>query len=217
MEATLPRLVRPTVAYPPEIPGEGLVLRPWDMALVRQMGNWKQRGFPYHGFDLGHLADPARAANALASAHEPGPHRHFVAVEEGRAVGRVSINLQDVSGLYLWAVHVPPEEEGRGVCRRMLAALMTWLEDRYPETPFVLSSNTFNEHAHRAYRALGFEVIETRWHYDRELAERLWRVTPADRQPIAHHIRFQLGRWEVRTFVFGRVPGTPMSTGQRPR
>jgi len=215
MEATLPRLVRLTVACPPEIPGEGLVLRPWDIGLVREMAAWRQRGFPYHGFDLGHLADPMRAAQSLAAVREPGPHRHFVAVERGRAVGRVSVNLQDVSGLYLWAVHVPPEEEGRGVCRRMLAALMAWFEDRYPETPFVLSSNTFNEHAHRAYYALGFEVVEARWHYDRELAERLWRVTPAERQPIAHHIRFQTGRWEVRTFIFVRPPGAPMLTGLR--
>ena len=215
MEATISRLVRPTISYPDEIPGDGLVLRPWDIGLIRQMAKWGERGFPYHGFDLGHLADPIRAASTLAWAREPGPHRHFVAIEDGAAVGRVSLNLQDVSGLYLWAVHVPPEHEGRGVCRRMLAALMSWLEGSYPGVDFVLTSNSFSSHAHRAYRALGFEVVDTRWHFDRELAAKLWRVAPEDRRPIAHHIRFQGGRWEVRTLVFVRPSGAPLDTVTR--
>ncbi len=202
------------VEYPAEIPGEGLVLRPWDAGLVRQVAAWGQRGFPYHAFDLGYLRDPARAASMLAWTHDAGPHRHFIAVEDGKAVGRASVNLRDVSGLYIWGVHVAPEHEGRGVCRRMLAALMQWLEAIYPARPFVLSSNSFAEHAHRAYFALGFEIVETRWHFDRELADKLWRVSPAERETIGRHIRFQGGRWEVRTYVLRREPETPMSTGQ---
>jgi ribosomal protein S18 acetylase RimI-like enzyme len=196
--------------YPSEIPGDGLVLRPWTMPLVRQMAEWEEHGFPYHAFDLAHLADPMQAAMALARAQEEGKHRHFVACEAGTAVGRVAVNLDDEAGLYLWAVHVPPEHAGRGVARRMLAALMTWLEGEYPGRDFVLTSNGFAENAHRTYRALGFEVAETRWHYDKELAAKLWRVSAKEREPVARYLRFQSGRWQVRAYIFRRKAGAPM-------
>jgi RimJ/RimL family protein N-acetyltransferase len=174
------------------------------------MARWGERGFPYHAFDLGHLRNPNRARVELQRARENGPHRHFVAVEGGEPVGRVSVNLRDDSGLYLWSVHVPPEHEGRGVARRMLAALMTWLERECPGPDFVLTSNTFAEHAHRAYFALGFRIVESRWHFDREIAQQLWRVSPEAREPVARHTRFQNGRWEVHVHVMMRKPGTPM-------
>lgn len=199
--------------YPSVIPGEGLDLRPWDEDLVQQMARWQEYGFPYHAFDLGALRDPVRARNELRRAHQPGPHRHFVAVEGETAVGRVSVNLHDESGLYLWSVHVPPEHQGRGVCRRMLASLMTWLEAQYSGQDFVLTSNSFAERAHHAYFALGFRIVESRWHFDREIAQKLWRVSPQEREPVASHIRFQSGRWEVRTHVMRRPRGTPMETG----
>lgn len=198
--------------YPPPIQGENLSLRPWDRNLVRQMARWGERGFPYHAFDLGSLRNPANAEQMLNWAHEPGNHRHFVAVEDGVAVGRVSVNLKDSAGLYLWSVHVPPEHEGQAVCRRMLAALMLWLERAHPGHDFILSSNSFATHAHRAYQALGFEIIETRWHFDRELADELWCRTPNERASLAEHLRFENGRWEVRAHVFRRKRGTPMDT-----
>jgi RimJ/RimL family protein N-acetyltransferase len=204
------------LAYPAGIvEDEGLTLRPWDAFLLDQMAAWTERGFPFHAFDLGYLRDPARAARALIWAYEAGPHRHYIACEGETAVGRVSVNMRDAGGLYLWAVHVPPEHENRGVCRRMLAALMRQLEEEFPGRDFVLSSNTFAEHAHRAYLALGFEIAETRWHYDREIAEQLWRVSPQQREPISRHIRFHNGRWEVRTFVLKRKHGAPMHTAPR--
>jgi RimJ/RimL family protein N-acetyltransferase len=193
--------------YPPPIAGEGLVLRPWDAGLIRQMAAWREHGFPYHAFDLAHLTDPGQAAAALARTHEEGRHRHFVACEGDMAIGRVSVNLQDSAGLYLWAVHVPPEHQGRGVARRMLTTMMGWLEEEYPGPDFVLTSNSFAERAHRTYVALGFEIAETRWHFDREIADRLWRVSPVEREPIARYIRFQNGRWQVRAHVFRRKQG----------
>jgi RimJ/RimL family protein N-acetyltransferase len=201
----------PLAEYPESIPGEGLELRPWDEDLAEQMGNWRVRGFPYHAFDLPHLQEPAKRAAAVAACREDGPQRHFVAVEGGVAVGRVSVNVRDLAGTYLWAVHVAPEHEGRGVCRRMLAALMTHLEQDPQRTSFVLTTNSFAEHAHRAYRALGFEITETRWHFDREVADALWRVTPKQREPVSRHIRFQNGRWQVRSFIMRRGAGTPMN------
>lgn len=212
----VPAVVSASSLYPDTLEGDGLVLRPWDESLVEQMAHWGERGFPYHAFDMGHLRDPLQAAKALVWAHEDGPHRHFIACDGGTAVGRVSVNLRDVSGLYIWGVHVPPEHDGRGVCRRMLAALMGWLERELPARDFVLTSNTFAEHAHRAYSALGFEVIETRWHFDREIAEMLWKVPPAAREPISRHIRFHNGRWEVRTHVLSRLRGAPMDTSNGP-
>jgi len=200
-------------SYPRPIEDEGLTLREWDAGLVRQMAAWSERGFPFHAFDLGYLRDPARAASMLARAREAGPHMHFVACEGDTAVGRVSVNLQDKAGLYIWAVHVPPEHEGRGVCRRMLAALMRWLEAEFPGGDFVLSSNSFAAGAHRAYEALGFRIVETRWHFDRELADRLWKVTSAEREGISRHTRFHGGRWQVRIFVFKRLHKAPMTTG----
>src|SRR6185503_12846802 len=118
----------PEAVYPATIEAYGLALRPWDEQLVRRAAAWGERGFPYHAFDLGHLGDPLRARAHLARMLDDGPHRHFVACEGGEAVGRVSVNLRDLTGLYIWSVHVPPEHEGRGVCRRMLAGLMEWLE-----------------------------------------------------------------------------------------
>lgn len=196
-----------TATYPTVIAGDGLELRPWDEGLVAQMAQWGERGFPFHAFDLGHLRDPMRARADLARAREAGPHRHFVACEGDTAVGRVSVNLHDRAGLYLWAVHVPPEHEGRGVCRRMMAALLQWLEEEYPGSDFVLTTNTFAERAHRAYQALGFRVAETRWHYDRPLAEQLWRVSREQRKGIEKHLRFHNGRWEVRTHLMARPQG----------
>lgn len=194
--------------YPAEIQGAGLVLRPWSEELVAQMAAWGEYGFPFQAFDLGYLRDPIRARDTLLWAQSPGPHRHFVACEGDVAVGRVSVNLRDEAGLYFWGVHVPPEQQGRGVCRRMLAALISWLEVRYPRGGgFVLTTNTFAVAAHRAYRSLGFEVAETRWHHDRQLAAELWRTTPAQREPIASHIRFHNGRWEVRLYLMRRPYG----------
>ncbi|MBK6317668.1 MAG: GNAT family N-acetyltransferase [Dehalococcoidia bacterium] len=199
----------------PQLEGEGLALRPWDEDLAEQMGNWGVRGFPYHAFDLLHLKDPVKRALTVESCREEGPHRHFVAVEDGVAVGRVSVNLRDPTGSYIWAVHVPPEHEGRAVCRRMLAVLMRWLEVEHPRPSFALTANAFNEHAHRAYGALGFEVAETRWNYDREIAEALWRVTPKQREPVQRLIRFQNGRWQTKVHIFRRQPGAPMDLGIR--
>ena len=196
----------------PALEGEGLILRRWDAELAEQMAGWSLRGFPYHAFDLGHLSDPVKRANAVAGCREEGNHRHFVAVEAGVAVGRVSVNLRDVTGTYLWAVHVPPEHEGRGVCRRMLAVAMRWLEEAHPRPSFVLTSNAFNDHAHRAYEALGFRISETRWHFDREIAQALWRVTPKEREPLQKYLRFQNGRWQVKTHIFRRQPGAAMDT-----
>ncbi len=205
----------PRPRYPALSPGDGLVLRQWDSSLVKQMAAWREHGFPYHAFDLSHLSDPLQAAMALARAQEEGKHRHFVACEGDVAVGRVAVNLDDEAGLYIWSVHVPPEHQGRGVARRMLAALMEWLEGEYPGRDFILTSNGFAENAHRTYRALGFEVAETRWHFDKELAAKLWRVSAKEREPIARYIRFQSGRWQVRAFVFKRRSGAPMELRER--
>lgn len=194
----------------PVIEGEGLELRPWDDELAAQMAEWGERGFPFHAFDLGHLKNPAKRAAAVSNCRSDTIHRHFVAVEDGTAVGRVSVNTRDPAGCYLWAVHVPPEHEGRGVCRRMLGILMQTLEREDARVSFLLTSNAFNEHAHRAYRALGFEISETRWHYDREIAAQLWRVPPRLREPLQRHLRFQNGRWQIRTHIFRRMPGAPM-------
>ena len=207
-------------AYPPEIPGPGLVLRPWDAQLAEQLANWGTRGFPYHAFDLAHLKDPAKRATAVDACTAEGIHRHFIAVEDGVAVGRVSVNLRDPLGVYIWAVHVPPEHEGRGVARRMLAALMTYLEEGMPKASFVLTTNAFALGAHKAYHAVGFEISETRWNWDKEIADALWRVTPKEREPISRYIRFQGGRWQVRTYVMRRQPGAPMKVegwGERVR
>jgi RimJ/RimL family protein N-acetyltransferase len=202
--------------YPREIPGVGLVLRPWSEDLAVQLAAWTEYGFPHHAFDLGYLRDPERAREMLDRVHQAGPHRHFIACEGNTAVGRVSVNLRDEAGVYLWAVHVPPEHEGRGVCRRMLAALMDWLEERYPRgAGFVLTTNAFASHAHRAYRALGFVATETRWHFDRELAEGLWKASPEERKPLASHVRFRDGRWEVRIHIMRRPFGAPMSLDPR--
>ncbi len=204
--AAMTSATRPAV-YPEAIVGDGLELRPWSEELVAQLAQWGERGFPYHAFDLGHLRDPMRAQAELRRAREAGPHRHFIACEGEVAVGRVSVNLDDRAGLYLWAVHVPPEHEGRGVCRRMLTALMGWLEDAYGGPDFVLTTNTFAKQAHRAYFALGFTIAETRWHFDRQLAEVLWRVPREQRREIEGDIRFHNGRWEVRTHLMSRPQG----------
>ncbi len=190
--------------------GNGLVLRLWDEELVEQMAAWTLHGFPYHAFDLGYLRDPGRARAALDRMRQARPHLHLVATDRNVAVGRVSVNLEDVAGLYLWSVHVPPEHEGKGVCRRMLATLIPWLEVQYPGRQVVLTSNAFAERAHRAYLALGFRQTDTRWQYDRELATALDTCTPEQREEIAPYLRFSAGRWEVRSFVFARPAGLPI-------
>lgn len=206
--ATLGRSFRET--YPAPLEARGLVLQPWDERLVAQMAEWPERGFPFHPFDLGYLRDPEQAKSALARVRSPGPHRHFVATEDGNAVGRVAVNLSDVAGLYIWAVHVPPDREGQGIARRMLATLMEWLEEAHPGVGFVLTANTFADRAHRTYRSLGFSVSETRWHFDREIADALWTVSRQERDALREHLRFMGGEWQVRTHLMRRPQGAPM-------
>ncbi len=190
--------------------GLGLELRPWDRPLTAQLAEWGEHGFPYNAFDLAYLRDRRRAQVTLDRMRQRRPHLHLIACEDGVAVGRVSVNFEDRAGLYLWSVHVPPEHEGRAVCRRMLGVLMPWLESEYPGRDFVLTSNTFAARAHRAYEALGFHVVETRWQHDRELSVELTRRSPGERLPIAEHVRYLNGRWEVRAHVFERKAGTPV-------
>ncbi len=196
--------------YPSDLSGYGLQLRPWDPALIRQMAQWGERGFPYHMFDLGYLRDPSRASSALSWSREESRHRHFIAVEDGAAVGRASVNLEDDNGLYLWAVHVPPEHEGRGIARRMLATVMIWLESEAPGFDFILTTNSFAERAHRTYFALGFNTIDTRWVNDDVLTKAMWQVAPAQRKQIAAHVRFFDGRWQVRQHLMRRLAGAQM-------
>ena len=183
------------------IKGDGLELRPWDEDLVAQMASWGERGFPYAAFDLTYLRDPKRAKATLAWTREPDQHLHFVACEGETAVGRLSVNLDDTAGLYLWAVHVPPEHEGRGVARRMITALMPWLFENYPGKDLVLTTNTFADPAHAAYRSVGFEVTETRWQTDLSISSALWKLPVEERGPVNGHVRFNNGRWEVRVYV----------------
>jgi RimJ/RimL family protein N-acetyltransferase len=189
--------------------GHGLELRTWDRGLVAQMAGWSAHGFPYSAFDLRFLNDPVRASAMLERMRQRKPHLNLIACEEGTAVGRVSVNYEDTAGLYLWSVHVPPEHEGRGVCRRMLATLIPWLQGEYPHRDVVLTSNTFAVRAHRAYESLDFRVVETRWQHDRELAAELLVRPAEERAAIAAHVRFLNGRWEVRAHVFRRPAGLP--------
>ncbi len=186
--------------------GEGLELRPWDEDLVRQMGRWSAHGFPYHAFDLVHLRDRRRASAALASVREATVHRHYVACEDGRAVGRFSVNLDDPGGMYFWAVHVPPEHQGRHVCQRMMGVAIRAMEAEKPARDFVLTSHAFALRAHAAYFRLGFHIAETRWLFDQEIARELWKVGHDLREPIAPFTRMRNGRWEVQSFVMTR-PG----------
>lgn len=195
----------------PVISGFGLELRQWDEALVTQMAAWGVRGFPYQAFDLGHLTDRKRASASLASVRNSTQHRHFVACEEGVAVGRLSLNMRDPAGLYIWSVHVPPEHEGRGIARRMVALLMDSLETVAPGPDFVLATHTFAERAHRTYYALGFEIAETKWTFDLEIARDLWTVAHELREPLTEHVRFRNGRWEVRTHIMRRPQRTPFT------
>lgn len=174
------------------------------------MAAWGERGFPYQGFDLGYLRDPARAASALAWTIEQPRHRHFVATEDGVAVGRISVNLEDENGLYIWSVHVPPEHEGRGVARRMMATLMTWLEIVVPGNDFILTTNTYAEHAHRAYFALGFTIADTRWVLDDNIGKNLWKVSKELRKPMMPHVRFAGRQWQVHQHLMVRRNGAPM-------
>ena len=172
------------------------------------MALWGTHEFPYHAFNLDHLRDRKKASAALASVRASTQHRHFVACEDGVAVGRLSLNLKDGAGLYIWAVHVPPEHEGRGIARRMVALLMDSIEAVAPGPDFVLATHTFAGRAHRIYRSLGFAVAETKWTFDTEIARELWKVDADLRAPITEHIRFRNGRWEVRTYIMRRARGS---------
>lgn len=190
--------------YPEMIQGEGLELRPWDEGLLAQVASWGERGFPYRSFDTGGLKDPERAAAMLVFTRQEGRHRHFVACEGGVAVGRISVNLEDAAGVYIWAVHVPPEHGGRGVARRMLAALISWLEESQANRDFVLTVNSFAAGAQAAYRSQGFTIESTRWQYDPDLSADLQKATASQRISLAGHIRRAEGRWEVRVHVMRR-------------
>lgn len=186
------------------IPGNGLSLRPWDTATLRQMAAWDERGFPDSAFDMGFLREPARMAEFLDWLVRDERHLHLAAFEADRAVGRVSVNMRDPAGIYIWGVHVPPGHGGRGVCTRMLEALLAWLDARDGGSELVLSVNSFAHHARRIYERLGFLPAETRWQFDPALDAALRRLAPAQRSQVDGHVRFQRGRWEVRTTLMRR-------------
>ncbi|HET7737906.1 MAG TPA: GNAT family N-acetyltransferase [Tepidiformaceae bacterium] len=193
------------VVYPERIDGDsGLVLLPWSADLVRQLAKWGERGFPYRAFDTAYLRERSRAEATLEWALSEGRHRHFIACEGNVAVGRVSVNLQDPAGLYIWAVHVPPEHEGRGVARRMLETLIGWLETEEPERDFVLTVNGFAERAQALYRSLGFTIADTRWQFDVDLGADMWAVSEAERRTLGSNYRLAGGRWEIRVHVMRR-------------
>lgn len=208
--------VRVEIAGPPDYPelrGEGLALRPWDDELIASALGWQDHAFPYQAFNLGHTLDVGRAAELLANARAPGRHRHYAAVEGGVPVGRVSVNLEDPAGLYLWSVHVPPDHEGRGVCRRMLAVMISWLEYRHPTRSCLLNSSAFSLHAHRAYFALGFRITDAVWRQDAELQD-AWRSATTDQQEaVRDHVRTVDGQMETRTYIMRRRRGARMDTG----
>lgn len=191
------------------IPGNGLVLRPWDEATLRAMAAWGERGSPFSAFDMGFLRDPARLAEFTARIESDDRHLHFAAWEGESVVGRVSVNLRDPAGIYLWGVHVPPEHEGRGVCTRMLAALLQWLDARDGGSELVLTANTFADRARGIYERFGFVPVDTRWQYDAALDEELRRLPPDERRGLTGHIRFHNGRWEVRTYLMRRPKPGP--------
>lgn len=197
--------------------GLGLDIRPWDEDLVAQMARWGRHEFPYSPFNLDGLADPEAAAARLKAVRESTTHHHYIACEGSSPVGRMAVNGWDSLGLYLWGVHVPPEYEGRGVCRRMLAVVMTHLEGSFPRNAdFVLTSHAFAHHAHRAYEALGFRAVETRWARDAALSTELLKLAPPERAPWDKYLRFNGGTWEVRSYLFRRKRGAPMATSHRP-
>ena len=183
------------------IKGAGLELRPWDRGLVKQLAAWGEHGFPYGAFDLGYLRDPKEAENALNFAIKGTKHLHFIACEDSLAVGRVSVNLQDPAGLYIWSVHVPPEHTRRRVAYRMLNVLIRWLVEKYPTKEIVLTVNAFAQHAYNLYLSLGFEMRDTLWRFDPKLNEEIKQASSDRRSVLKNRIRFINNRWEVMTYL----------------
>lgn len=183
------------------IKGEGLELCVWDRQLLEQLASWGERGFPYGAFDLGYLRNRKEAEVALNFVLNGTKHLHFIACEDSVAVGRVSVNLEDPAGLYIWAVHVPPEHARRRVAYRMLTVLIKWLEGKYPNQEIVLTVNAFANHAHRLYLLLGFNVRDTLWRFDPRLNEEIYQVSVNRRRVLEDTVRFVNNRWEVMTYL----------------
>jgi ribosomal protein S18 acetylase RimI-like enzyme len=183
------------------IKGEGLELCVWDRQLLEQLASWGERGFPYGAFDLGYLRNRKEAEVALNFVLNGTKHLHFIACEDSVAVGRVSVNLEDPAGLYIWSVHVPPEHARRRVAYRMLTVLIKWLEGKYPNQEIVLTVNAFANHARRLYLLLGFNVRDTLWRFDPKLNEEIYQVSVNRRRVLEDTVRFVNNRWEVMTYL----------------
>ena len=183
------------------IKGEGLELCVWDRQLLEQLASWGERGFPYGAFDLGYLRNRKEAEVALNFVLNGTKHLHFIACEDSVAVGRVSVNLEDPAGLYIWSVHVPPEHARRRVAYRMLTVLIKWLEEKYPNQEIVLTVNAFANHARRLYLSLGFNVRDTLWRFDPKLNEEIYQVSVNRRRVLEDTVRFVNNRWEVMTYL----------------
>ena len=183
------------------IKGEGLELCVWDRQLLEQLASWGERGFPYGAFDLGYLRNRKEAEVALNFVLNGTKHLHFIACEDSVAVGRVSVNLEDPAGLYIWSVHVPPEHARRRVAYRMLTVLIKWLEEKYPNQEIVLTVNAFANHARRLYLSLGFNVRDTLWRFDPKLNEEIYQVSVNRRRVLEDTVRFANNRWEVMTYL----------------
>ena len=183
------------------VKGEGLELCIWDSQLLEQLASWGERGFPYGAFDLGYLRNRKEAEEALNFALNGTKHLHFIACEDSVAAGRVSVNLEDPAGLYIWSVHVPPEHARRRVAYRMLTVLIKWLEGKYPNQEIVLTVNAFANHARRLYLSLGFTVRDTLWRFDSKLNEEIYQVSASSRHDLGDTVRLKNSRWEVMTYL----------------
>src|SRR5262249_31852714 len=74
--------------------------------------------------DLEQLRQPGITPDSIARDFEAQHRKGFVAEEHGRVVG---FSIGDVESECVWALFVLPAYEGRGLGRRLLGAVVSWL------------------------------------------------------------------------------------------
>lgn len=120
------------------------------------------------------LADPSRVAEDVTVRAITTDGRGWVAMEDGRLLGFIIVLREPPT---IWALHVDPDHEGRGLGQRLLQTGVDWLWSE--GAPAITLSTAPDTRAERFYDNQGWRAVGTN---DRgEVVFELRR--PASREP----------------------------------
>ncbi len=121
---------------------------------------------------LGYPATGPQIAARLRRIEAAPDHALFVADDDGRVVGWVHVHvprlLEEDPVAEVWGLVVDENERGRGIGRRLMAAVEQWATGGGYQA-VRLRSNMLRHEAHHFYQRLGYRVTKRSYTFRKEL------------------------------------------------